>query len=79
MGMREGTCYQWWRSGIAFPNLDPFGIVVIISQQMFTGGSIELLDCTYVPTVVDWPENADLFADHTIRAKSVIHVVVEDS
>ena len=56
-------------SSITFSYLDPFRIVVIVSQQMLTRRGIVLLDRPNVPTIIDGPKHSHLFPHHAVGAE----------
>jgi hypothetical protein len=49
---------------------DPFGIFIVILEQVFSCKGIILLDCSRIPTVVDGPENTNLLSNHAFWTKS---------
>lgn len=73
---------RWRGSGIAFSNLHPFRVVVVIAKQMLARGSVIFLDSSNVPAVVHRPEYANLLPYHTIgtepvKVRNIIIEIVE--
>ena len=54
---------------VAFTYLHPFCIIIIVLQQMFSRVWIVFADRADVPTIVNWPEDANFFPNHTVGAE----------